>query len=131
MRIQELMSETVPTVGDRGMNRLPVVEGGKLMKIVTRKDLVRAFTRSDEEIETELREDVLERTMWIDAGAIDVVVERGAVALFGRLYTRGDAELLARLAARIPGVTSVLSTVEWKVDDTTRNGTRALGAPAW
>src|SRR5665647_3559680 len=43
---------------DYAINRVPVVAGDRLVGIVSRADLVRAFTRSDEEIEREIREDV-------------------------------------------------------------------------
>jgi CBS domain-containing protein len=52
------------------INRLPVVEGGTLVGIVTRGDLVRALVRSDEEIALEVREDVVARTMWADKQAV-------------------------------------------------------------
>ena len=111
---------------EHGVNRLPVVKLGKLVGIVTRADLVRAFTRTDAEIERELREDVLARTMWIEPGRVDVEVRNGVVTLTGRLQTRTDAELLGRLAARVPGVLSVESDVRWEIDDTTRKGRRAI-----
>ena len=82
------VAEAARIMCDRGVNRLPVVDDGRLVGIVTRTDLVRAFTRSDEEIERELHEDVLERTMWIEPGTIEVVVKHGAVGLFGRLDTQ-------------------------------------------
>jgi osmotically-inducible protein OsmY len=64
--------------------------------------------------------------LWLDAGKVDVEVDRGVVELSGRLHKRSDVELLDRLAARIPGVLSVESTVLWEVDDSTRKGRRAL-----
>jgi len=49
--------------------------------------------------------------------------------LTGRLHTRTDAELLERLAARVPGVLAVESGVHWEIDDTTRKGRRAIEQP--
>ena len=39
---------------EHGMNRLPVIGAHKLVGIVTRADLVRAFVRSDADIRREI-----------------------------------------------------------------------------
>ena len=114
---------------ERHVNRLPVVKDERLVGILTRADLVRAFIRTDAEIERELRQDVLERMMWIDAGKVEVGVQGGRAALSGRLHTRSDVELLNKLVARVPGVVAVDSAVAWNVDDTTRRGRRFLEQP--
>jgi CBS domain-containing protein len=102
---------------ERGVNRLPVVsdEGG-LLGIVTRADLVRAFVRSDEEIARELREDVAVKTLWLDPEGLEIHVEGGEVTLVGKVDMKADAELLEGFAARVPGVVSVRSELEWRVD---------------
>ena len=125
----EPVSVAAQIMCERHVNRLPVVKDGLLVGIVTRADLVRAFTRTDAELERELREDVLERTMWIDPGKVEVRVQDGRAALSGRVHTRSDVELLGRLVARIPGVVDVESTVAWNVDDTTRKGRRSVEQP--
>jgi CBS domain-containing protein len=94
---------------DADVNRLPVVDGdGRLVGIVSRGDLVRAFTRSDDEIRREIEGDVLRRTLWIDdPSAIRVSVENGIVKLEGSVATEADAELLPRFVQQVPGVVSV------------------------
>jgi osmotically-inducible protein OsmY len=103
---------------DESINRLPVVtDDSVLVGIVTRADLVRAFARSDAEIAAEIREDVLIRTLWIEPEEVTVSVQNGAVRLGGRVGTKADAELLATLSRRVPGVVSVEANVAWEVDD--------------
>jgi CBS domain-containing protein len=112
------------TMSERGVNRLPVVDGETLVGIVTRADLVRAFTRSDDELAREIRDDVLERTMWIEQGRVDVEVSNGWVTLSGTVDRHSDAELLLRLVRRVPGVVAVESSVAWRIDDKSRRGRR-------
>ena len=96
---------------EHGVNRLPVVTDGRLVGIVTRADLVRAFGRSDSELEQEIRAEVLERALWIPEGTVRVSVTDGAVSLSGVVDTEVDADVLVRLVRRVPGVVSVASTV--------------------
>jgi predicted transcriptional regulator len=118
-RAARLMSE-------HGVNRLPVIQRGSLVGIVTRADLVRAFTRADSAIKLEIEQDVLERTLWDERHAVDVVVSAGVVKLRGMLETKSDAELLERLSARVPGVIAVEPDLRWAFDDTSRSARRSV-----
>jgi CBS domain-containing protein len=89
------------------INRLPVVKGGELVGILTRADVVRAFTRTDAEIAEEIREEILRRTLWLEPGRVSMEVIDGAVHLQGEVETEADAELLPVFVARVPGVVSV------------------------
>jgi CBS domain-containing protein len=102
---------------ERGVNRLPVVEDGKLVGIVTRADLVRAFVRSDAEIATEIREDVVARRLRLDEHNVRVEVEDGEVTLTGTLDDRADAQSLAALVIKVPGVVGVQSELNWSDED--------------
>jgi CBS domain-containing protein len=122
----ESVAQAARLMCECGVNRLPVVEDGRIVGIVTRADLVRAFTSTDAEIERELKDDVLERTMWIDPARVQIAVNDGAVELTGLLQKRSDVELLVRLARQVPGVVSVDSSVRWQLDDGSRRGRRVL-----
>lgn len=110
------VAEAARTMVELGVNRLPVVDDGKLAGIVTRADLVRLFTRRDEEIAQEIREDVAGRMLWIDANRLEVEVERGEVLLRGQLDTELEAELLERRIPLVPGVVGVRSELTWALD---------------
>jgi CBS domain-containing protein len=110
------VAEAARTMVDRGINRLPVVENGVLVGIVTRADLVRLFTRSDDEIAREIRENVAGRMLWLDANRLVVEVERGEVVLRGQLDTELEAELLEKRVVLVPGVVGVRSQLTWPVD---------------
>jgi CBS domain-containing protein len=103
----------------RRVNRLPVLSGGRLVGIVTRADLVRAFARSDEEIEREIA-DVLETTLWVDPGSLSLAVDGGAVRIAGRVENRTTAGLIEASIHRVPGVVGLSSELTWKIDDLAR-----------
>lgn len=102
---------------EHSVNRLPVVENGKLVGIVTRADLVRAFVRTDAEIATEIREDVVEHSLRLDPDEVQVEVNDGEVTFRGRVDNRADAELLPKVAGRVPGVVTVHSQLTWTSDE--------------
>lgn len=106
---------------EKGVNRLPVVtHDGRLVGIVTRADLVRAFTRSDAEIAAEIREDILRHVLWVEPETIAVGVRDGEVELAGELETSAEAEVLGKLVEKVPGVISVRSSVTHRVDEPSR-----------
>jgi CBS domain-containing protein len=114
------VSEAARLMVERNVNRLPVVLDGELVGIVTRADLVRAFHRSDEEIDREIREDVLLRTLWMSPEPLTIGVERGEVSLSGEVDSRTEAELVEAFVRRVPGVVDVRSELTWRVDDLAR-----------
>jgi len=109
------VSEAARTMVSLGVNRLPVVEDGRLVGIVTRADLVRLFTRSDEEIARDIRQDVVKR-LWIAPERIEVEVEQGEVVLRGEVDTEVEAGLLEKRIPLVAGVVGVRSELSWAVD---------------
>ena len=109
------VSEAARTMVSLGVNRLPVVEDGRLVGIVSRADLVRLFTRSDEEIARDIQQDVVKR-LWIAPERIEVEVEQGEVVLRGEAETEVEAELLLKRIPLVAGVVGVRSELSWAVD---------------
>jgi CBS domain-containing protein len=114
------ISEAARIMVTRHINRLPVVDDGRLVGIISRADLVRAFHRSDQEIRHELEEDVLLHQLWVSTEDVQVSVTDGVVELGGMVENRTQAELVAAYALRVPGVVDVISSVTWRVDDQAR-----------
>jgi len=123
------VNEAAKSMVDFGVNRLPVIgDGGKLVGILTRADLVRAFVRSDDELATEIREGVISGTLWLEPSTVDVEVHNGEVLLTGEVDTQTDAELLPSLVQRVPGVLSVLSKLRWRDQNGRLDRRRRVGA---
>jgi CBS domain-containing protein len=113
---------------ETGVKRLPVVAmDGRLVGVITRADLIRAFVRTDEEIAAEIRQDVIERVLWAPPGRIEVVVRDGEVGLTGRLETETEVEVLEQLVAKIPGVVAVSSRVTFPREERVQFGSLASG----
>jgi CBS domain-containing protein len=104
---------------DRRVHRVPVLEDGKLVGIVTRADLVSAFSRPDEEIALDIRDDVLLGTFWTVPGDVDFTVRNGEVTLRGTVESDFLTQLLPEAVQRVPGVVSVKSRLAARPTDAT------------
>lgn len=87
---------------ESGVNRLPVVEGDRLVGIVTRADLVRAFARTDEELLAVARHAVRA----VDGMTVASVAD-GVVTLTGVVSHPAVAASATRVVAAIEGVVAV------------------------
>jgi CBS domain-containing protein len=127
----ELMTSPATTIGAdapvaeaarlmrrRGVKRLPVVDQeGRVIGIVSRGDLLAVFARSDEEIRSEILDDVIGHTLLLDATPYVVSVREGMVTIAGEADRRTDSILVRRLAERVDGVVSVRSELTYRQDD--------------
>lgn len=112
----------------RGVNRLPVVDDGRLAGIVTRADLVRAYVRSDDELARTIRDEVLLRILWLDPTPFTVAVKDGAASIRGHVERRSTAEMIEEAVSMVPGIMSVGVDVTWATDD---SHTRPAGLDAF
>jgi CBS domain-containing protein len=94
------------------LRRLPVVDpDGKLLGIVSRRDLLSVFLRPDAEIAHQIREILTEVLPGGPAG-VDVAVHNGVVTLTGEPELAADSDLVqiaVRLARDVDGVVDVIN----------------------
>jgi CBS-domain-containing membrane protein len=89
------------------VKRLPVVDaGGYLVGIVSRADLLTVFDRADEEIHSEVVNDIILREFLIDPAVFTIGVADGVVTIRGNPET---ADLGHNLVTRIRHVQGVVS----------------------
>jgi CBS domain-containing protein len=129
--VQEVMTDHVITTGPeasigdaarvmatKNVKRLPVVDDeGQLIGVISRADVVNAFTKPDEIIEDEIREDIIRRLLFLDPDDVVVGVNDGVVTLEGEMENRTEAHLLEELTRRVEGVVRVNSQLTFEVDD--------------
>jgi CBS domain-containing protein len=111
------VSAAATVMTERGINRLPVVEAGILVGVVSRADLVRAYVRSDAELEAVVRDEVLYRALWVNPALFEVTVRNGIVRIAGSVGRRSTAEVIERVTRLVPGVVDVLPELHWELDD--------------
>lgn len=96
------------------VKRLPVVDDdNRLLGVISRADIVSIFTRPDDVIEDEIREDLLRRVLFINPDELGVSVSNGVVALSGEVGTRAEASMLEELTNRLDGVFGVETKLTW------------------
>lgn len=137
--VGEIMTTEVHTVGtdaslveaarmmaEHGVKRLPVVDHDeKVVGVISRHDIVEAFTRPDEVIEDEIREDIIARLLFLDPASVDVAVENGVVRVSGELPAKSDARMLEAMVQRTDGVIRAEFDLSWRVDDTKQSAPEA------
>jgi len=129
--VAEVMTEKVVTIApnasigeaarlmaNRNVKRLPVIgDDGTVQGIISRADIVNAFTKPDDVIEDEVREDIIRRLLFLDPDTVEVKVSDGVVHLGGELENRTEVHLLEELTLRIAGVVKVESDLSYQFDD--------------
>jgi CBS domain-containing protein len=133
--VEELMTRDVATVGaaapltdivalmdHRRIKRVPVVDGGALIGIVSRADLLAALARAldaqqslaagDEEIRRRLL-DELAKVNWAPRAGLTVTVADGVVDLDGVVFDEHERTALRVAAENVPGVKRISDRLVW------------------
>lgn len=109
------------TMAEHGVKRLPVVDDdGRLVGIVSRKDVLTVFLRKDEDIRDDIVERVFEHGlgMTVNPATVTVDVHGGVATITGRLDLRSQLSLVEDMVGHIDGVVDATVSMTYRHDDT-------------
>ena len=90
------------------VKRLPVIDAeGHLVGVVSRGDLLKVFMRGDEDIEEEIRRDIIGLLFPSGSPPVDVTVDQGVAVLRGRMPDASLVPIAVRLTRAVEGVVDV------------------------
>ena len=105
------------TLDQHGIKRVPVMQQGKLVGIIARSDLVRAFgrTHAGAEGDAHLSNSIIHKAVtdsmhgksWLDTSYINLTVNDGVVRVSGYVQSKEHQEAMRILIEEIPGVRRV------------------------
>ena len=110
------VTEIVDLMQRSDIKRVPVVKGGKLVGIVSRRDVIRSLgktpsgaarARGDDASIRELLRKKLSTLGWADAALVNFIVEKGVIELNGLVPSADQRDAIRVMAERIPGVRKV------------------------
>ena len=104
---------------DRHQTRFPLVTGedGKLLGVVTARDLLRVFLRPDAAIKAEISRDILSLYLGTNPVLVQVDVIDGVVRLTGELERKSMLAAALRAVHAVDGVIDVDSQLGYAIDD--------------
>jgi CBS domain-containing protein len=114
----ELVESAARLMYNCRVKRLPVVNpDGRLVGIVSRADVLAVFDRSDEEIRTEIVDDVILHGFLQDPRMFAVTVKAGVVTMQGSPETAGLGRDIMRMVRHVQGVVAVRDRLSYPTDD--------------
>ena len=93
---------------DLGLKRMPVVDAGTLVGIVSRHDILEVLARPDEAIAADVQRVLSDRNVPEDHH-LTFSVERGVVTLTGDVRYKWDGPIVVSMVRAVPGVIDVTS----------------------
>jgi CBS domain-containing protein len=99
------------------VKRLPVVEEGKLVGILTQRDVLRVFTRSDADLRSAVERFLLECLYAPPDAEVAVSAHEGIVTLEGVVELESDVRVIGNLIASMDGVVGVENRLSFRERD--------------
>jgi CBS domain-containing protein len=116
------LSEVVALMERHRVKRVPIVEAGKIVGIITRADLLRALAERPAALQVgstddaSIRQAILsacEQQAWAPRALIAIDVKDGIVALSGTIFDERERQGLKVIIENVPGVRGVRDHLVW------------------
>jgi CBS domain-containing protein len=116
------LDEVVGLMERRRIKRVPVIEGGVLVGVVSRLDLLRVLLRtieaqhSEDRGDDDIREQILAelaKAAWVPRDGLSISVKDGVVDLNGVILEEKEREALRVVAENVSGVRAVQDHLIW------------------
>ena len=99
---------------DAGVKRMPVVDHGAIVGIVSRHDILRAFDRPDSDVAADLQRLLEDPLRMPDDHNVKGSVRHGVVTLRGDVRHKWDVDLVVAVVHTVPGVVDVVSHLRYR-----------------
>lgn len=117
------VAEAASLMSTRRVKRLPVTdEGGHLIGIVSRIDVLSIYARPDFEIRDEILSEVLASDFALDPESLDVEVRSGIVTTTGQVESKAVATRLLDAIRHVEAVVDVRDRLSYPHDDPVSQG---------
>lgn len=107
VRSDATLGQAAQVLADSGKRQLLVVDDGRLVGMLARRDVLGLFLRPDNDIRTEIEHDIFSGPNNLPDSSVRVSVDHGVVALTGWLPWRADIDSALTRVAAVPGVLSI------------------------
>ena len=111
----DLVSHAAHVMYDHKLSCLPVVDGGRLIGMITRADVLRVFGRADADIRWEILDKVILGEFLVDPSVFTVTVRDGVVTLTGRPETAETGRSIVAAVRHLEGVVGVRDELSYPV----------------
>ncbi|SDI14669.1 BON domain-containing protein [Actinokineospora alba] len=110
-------------MAEKRLRRVFVVDTmGRVVGVLSRRDVLGTFLRDDEDVRADIERQVLAKGMWLIPGTVTVKVHDGIATLYGTLEHRSTAEVARVLTGAVSGVVGVRSNLRYEIDDAVSTG---------
>ncbi|WP_328647966.1 CBS domain-containing protein [Amycolatopsis sp. NBC_00348] len=96
-----------------GVRRLFVLQDEKLVGVIARRDVLRSFLRTDDDLRSDVDRTVFDEALHANRDNVRASVEHGVVLLTGRLEYEADVATAERMTRAVAGVVDVRNRMDF------------------